>query len=345
VLGFRDCRYETSTLGFTDDPANADPAFSYNPLFPGLTETAPGSWELTVDMAAWIGGEPGMIPDLIADGTIAKGEVTLAARLNVTGLHGDVAAGLNAVTQTFDVSNGTFVADYFKGTDATVDAALCNDCHDQLAVTFHSGRGRGGDIVACKNCHNPTYDGGHLEMASRSIENYVHAIHSFQEFDTDDIFNDRDGNPDFDPVLARRYDLHVNHTFPNFTIRNCEACHLPGTYNVPDQTESMPGLLSASYDVATWYDYAPSAGFDGRAIVENAARRNIGAVDPSVVGPASRSCGGCHRADLINDDAAGDLAAFDAHTEAFGTYAPVEDSDDEDAILFGIIDKILTWLE
>jgi OmcA/MtrC family decaheme c-type cytochrome len=325
--GSRGCRYETSTGGFTDDSTSS----SYNPLFPSLTEVAAGSWELEVDMAAWIGGLPETIdeqtiPELITAGKIKKGEVTLAPRLDVVGPHGTVAAALDAVTQTFDIANGAPVADYFKGAKAVVDTALCNDCHDQLAVTFHSGRGRGGDIVACKNCHNPTYDGSHLEMASRSIENYVHGIHSFQAFDTDDIFNDtvtvddvRTTVPGFDPVLARRYDLHVNHTF----------------------------VLSSSYDVLTWYEFADSTGFDGEAVVENPDGRNIGSVDAAVVGPASRSCGGCHRADLINDDAAGDLAAFNAHTETFGTYVSVEDPDDDEgqAVLIGIIDKIMTWFE
>ncbi len=72
--------------------------------------------------------------------------------------------------------------------------------------------------------------------------------------------------------------------------------------------------------------------------------RNIGAVGVAVTGPASRSCGGCHRADLINDDEAGDLAAFNAHTEAFGTYVPVGNLDEDD-VLFGIIEKIMSWFE
>ena len=61
-----------------------------------------------------------------------------------------------------------------------------------------------------------------------------------------------------------------------------------------------------------------------------------------VTGPASRACGGCHRADLINSDLAGDLAAFNAHTEAGGTFV---ENDEEDAILYGIIDKIMSMFE
>jgi len=302
-----------------------------NPLFPSFAEVAPASYELTVDMAQWLDGQPGFVPDLIADGVIRKAEITVAPRLDVDLGGGDtIAANLNAVTQTFDLGAGAFVANYFKGSNAVVDVTKCETCHNQLAVTWHTGRGRGGDIVACRNCHNPTYPGSHVEMASRSVENYVHAIHSFQDFDTADTFEV------FDPVLAKRYDQHINHTFPNFTIRNCEACHLDGTYNVPDQSKSMPGVLSASDSVATWYEIV-----DGLA-VEDPAGRNIGTVPELVTGPASRACGGCHRADLINADLAGDLAAFNEHTKAGGTLA---ENDEEDTILFGIIDKIMGMFE
>jgi len=311
--GARGCRFEYSP-GAT------------NPLFPSFTEAAPGSYVLTADMAAFQALATDDIPTLIANGDVKKAEITLAPRLDVDG----VAVGLNAVTQTFDLGAGSFVDDYFKGANAVVDTDKCNVCHDQLAVSFHTGRGRGGDIVACKNCHAPVFPGSHVEMAGRSIENYVHAIHSFQDFDPGDTFET------FDPVFAARYDEHINHTFPNFTIKNCEACHNPGTYNVPDQSQSMPGVLSASDSPATWYEMV-----DGLA-VEDSAGRNIGTVPEFVTGPASRACGGCHRADLISADFAGDLAAFNAHTEAGGTYV---ENDEDDVILYGIIDKIMEMFE
>ena len=342
------------------------------PLFPSLVELAPGSWELTVDMAAWIDGDGGFIPDLIADGTIKNVQITLAPRLDVDigRTYRDSAttnpaapfvipANLNAVTRTADLGAAAFVDNYFKGTSATVDETKCEKCHDQLAVTWHTGRGRGGDIMACKNCHNPTYAGSHVEMASRSVENYVHAIHTFQDFDVDDTFHDdaEPGDPahgeDFDPVFAKRYDQHIQHVFPNFTARNCEACHKPGTYNVPDQTKSIPGLLSAAQDVNTWYEMVDPDPTTNTNIPSTIAilkdKRNIGTVPEYVVGPASRACGGCHRARLINRDLAGDLAAFNAHTEAGGTLVE-NDSDNtspevDDEILFGIIDKIMSLFE
>jgi hypothetical protein len=91
----------------------------------------------------------------------------------------------------------------------------------------------------------------------------------------------------------------------------------------------MPGVLAASDNIPT---------------------RNIGSIPEHVTGPASRACGGCHRAVMINEDHAGNLASFNAHTEAFGTYAENDTADDQgtpvdDEVLFGIIEKIMTWFE
>ena len=177
----------------------------------------------------------------------------------------------------------------------------------------------------------------------------MHAIHSFQDFDLDDSFDTTDEG--FDPVFAKRYDLHITHAFPYFTAQACEACHNEGTYNVPDQSKSMPGLLSDSWGdpdsdtwapMDTWYSIIPEDQPNEGAAIEDPAGRNISFVPEYVVGPASKACGACHRADLINADNAGDLAAFNAHTDAFGTLV-VNDSDDE--VLFGIFQKIMTLFE
>ena len=189
----------------------------------------------------------------------------------------------------------------------------------------------------CRNCHNPTFPGSHLEMASRSIENYVHTIHSFQDFDTDDIFNGNVSNqvPGWDPVYTARYNQHIQHVFPNFTITNCEACHVPGSFNPPDQSQTMPGVLSASYSMDSWYtgDDVPFA---------ETASRNIGNIPEYVTGPTSRACGGCHRARLINQDEAGALASWNAHTAVNGTYS---ENDSEDEVAFGVIFKIMDMFQ
>ncbi|MDH3490391.1 MAG: hypothetical protein OEM20_00135 [Gammaproteobacteria bacterium] len=321
----RGCRFE-----FESDPADT------NPLFSDFAEVTPGVWTVTANLAAFVPAETKDILTLISDGVIKNAEISITPTLNLAGK----AVVLKAVGRTVSLQDGLEVVDYFKGADSTVDITKCNACHDALASSFHDGTGRGGDgVEVCKNCHNPTFTGGHIEMASRSIDNYVHAIHTFQDFDVDDTFNDTVGGvtvPGFDPVLAKRYDQHTKHVFPNFTIRNCEACHRAGKYNVPDQSQSMPGVASSSSDVLTWYQLV-----DGLA-VEDTGGRNIGTVKELVMGPAARACGGCHRARLIRDDAAGDLASFNEHTKAGGTLVE-NDSDDE--VLFKVIDKIMGLFE
>jgi OmcA/MtrC family decaheme c-type cytochrome len=284
---------------------------SANPLWTEDAASVPGDWMVTVDLGAYVPTAflTDDIPTLIANGKVKKAEITITPELEIDGT--DVV--LKAVDKTFDLGASMIVDEYFKGDNATVEVDKCNACHDSLASSFHDGSGRGGDgIEVCKNCHVTTSPGSHLEMASRAIDSYVHAIHSFQVFDLDEVSG---------AVEEARAAQHALHTFPNFTIRNCEACHKEGTYNVPDQSKSMPGVLSKSWDIAD---------------------RNIGTVPEYVTGPASRACGGCHRADLINADLAGDLASLNAHTQAFGT---LEENDDGDLVLYGIIDKIMGFFE
>ena len=68
---------------------------------------------------------------------------------------------------------------------------------------------------------------------------------------------------------------------------NCESCHNPGTYEVPDQAKSLPGLLSA--------------------LAAPAGRTGLGAFAGEITGPAARACGGCHRAYTINEEAGSKL--------------------------------------
>ncbi len=329
----RGCRFEW-------EPGDVD-----NPIFPSVTGTgtAADPYVATVDLTGWTGiagMEYQTVPDLIADGTVTKAQITVLPGLQLDG----TPIALSAVTEAFDLGENGVIANYYNGTAAIVSTDGCNVCHEQLGATFHAGSGRGGDVAMCRNCHNPTFPGSHLEMASRSIVNYAHTIHSFQDFDTDDIFNGgvSDQVPGWDPVYTARYDLHIKHVFPNFTITNCEACHNPETFNPPDQSQTIPGVLSGSYDVDSWYGIYDNTGAVPGKPFETASRNISGNIPEYVTGPASRACGGCHRARLINQDAAGALASWNAHTLTNGTYA---ENDSDDVTLFGIIDKIMAMFK
>lgn len=298
-----------------------------NALFTEVDGTAP-TWEVTLDLAAYASDPADFdIVANIASGVIKKAEVMVLPSLE--NADGDVV-GLNAVSKTVDVTaDGTnaFVSDYFQGDSALVKVEKvdlgkgesgCNSCHDQLAVTFHSGN-RGGNIVVCRSCHVVTSGGSHLEGQSRSIDSYVHAIHRFQAFDVDNIdFNDA--------VEAAKYEEHTEFLFPDFAAINCERCHTEeravdnmarGTFDIPDQSKSMPGLLSAT-------DELP--GF------------NINATPEVVVGPAARACGGCHRAQFIKEDNVGGYVTFNEHAKRFGYRV---ENDDDDNMLYTIISYIM----
>ena len=236
-----------------------------------------GSWEVTADLTAWAGK--------IADGSIKRAEIAVMPALKDAG---GVTLGLDAPSRTFDLAKNAFDDVYFK--DIVKMANGCNTCHDQLATTFHSGD-RGGNIKVCRICHEVSNAGSHLELQSRSIDSYIHSIHSFQAFDP--------GELDFsDPVDSIKYEHHIGSEFPRFGILNCESCHVAGMYNVPDQAKSMPGVLSGTDAVN--------------------ADRNIGALPPSVTGPAVRACGGCHRAQKINADDSSGLTVLTQHFRTFG---------------------------
>jgi len=262
-----------------------------------------GSWEVTADLSAWA--------DMIEDGTVKRVEIGVMPELvNADG----VMLALNAPSRTFDLGENAFVDDFYAPIVKVADG--CDNCHEALATTFHSPD-RGGNVVVCRMCHITKSGGSHLEMQSRSIDSYAHAIHSGQAFDIDEI--------DFaDPVQAMHYEHHIEFPFPTHGITDCEACHVEGVYNVPNQTKSLPGLLSASSEVTGW-------------------DRNIGEVPSVVTGPASRACGACHRAELINEDDAVDLKAFNQHME-LGGYM-VEAGEDPLSTLGATIDEIMANYE
>jgi len=285
-----------------------------SPYFTEEADSVQSNWHVTMDTNA-LPADVG-VADMIASGAIRNLEVSIRPTVVVDG----VTVATNGVSKTLNLASNSVDDNYFKGANAVVDVAGCNKCHDALATTFHTPD-RGGDITLCKQCHVPSSGGSHLEMQSREIASYVHAIHKFQAFDPEDINF-------WDPVEAKIYGLHIEHTFPNFTIKNCEACHLEGVFNVPDQSESLPAVLSAS----SQNDAGPNG--------EDTWNRKIGEVPSYVVGPASKACGGCHRAEIINEDLPGELASFNQHTKAGGYLIENESGTWED-----VVEKIMSMFE
>ena len=258
---------------------------------PRITVTGgAGTWNVTANLSDWNGW--------IDNGSVKRVEVGVMPSLKNAD---NVVIALNAPSRTFNLGTKAFEPNFFGNSIVRVPGGAvggvvsgCNNCHDALATTFHSPD-RGGNVVVCRLCHITKAAGSHLELQSRSIDSYAHAIHRFQDFDT--------GSIDFDdPVEALHYEHHVQSNFPTFGIEDCRACHNAGKFNVPNQGLSLPGVLSNT-DFGTV--------------------RNIGTIDNNVItGPATRACGACHRAEAIIANAGfGDaikLANINSHMTTFG---------------------------
>ncbi len=272
---------------------------------------AGGSWEVIIDLSTW--------GDLITDGTVSRLEVAVMPELKDA--DGEVIS-LDAPSRTFDLATADFDDDYYS---PIVDIEGCYNCHDAIGEPYHGGD-RAGSIVVCRLCHITKSRGSHLELQSRSLDSYVHAIHSMQAFDIGDInFTNA--------VEELHYDHHTGFPYPTHGIQNCESCHNEGTYEVPDQSKSLPGALSATDTVEDRYDDGTDTGVR--------IDRNIGDYPIYITGPASRACGGCHRAKLITADDASGLASFMQHT-AMGGYL-IEGGDDYPVTLGTVIDGIMTY--
>jgi OmcA/MtrC family decaheme c-type cytochrome len=301
IIGPHERLFDDNADGTIDSKDSRTLEFEIGEEHPRFTTVSAegGKWEVTADLSSWA--------DLIADGTVKRVEIGVMPALENADA---VMLALNAPSRTFDLGANAFADDFYSPIAKVADG--CNNCHDALATTFHSPD-RGGNVVVCRMCHITKSGGSHLELQSRSIDSYIHAIHSFQGFDIGDV--------DFaDPVQALHYEEHVAFPFPTHANTNCDSCHVAGTNNVPDQSKSLPGLLSPS-DTVTGKE------------------RNIGEIPSYVTGPATRACGGCHRAVLINEDDAGKLMLFNLHTTQGGYM--VEAGEDATSTLMDIINQIM----
>jgi hypothetical protein len=170
---------------------------------------AGGKWQITADLSTW--------SDLIADGTVKRVEIAVMPALTNAD---EVMLALIAPSRTFDLGKNDFDDTYYSPIAKVTDG--CNDCHEALGTTFHTPD-RGGNTVVCRMCHITKAGGSHLELQSRSLDSYIHAIHTSQQFDVKDI--------NFaDAVQAEKYATEIEMPFPRHGSTDCESCHVKGAY-------------------------------------------------------------------------------------------------------------------
>jgi OmcA/MtrC family decaheme c-type cytochrome len=279
----------TRVLEYTEGATNNGPRLTVAASGSSFTAVADLS-NATLFPIAWDGNltatakstklELGFLPGVTLNGTsIAVGGLSATIDLTVDG-------------------TGTPVANQYG--KAIVDAGKCNKCHESLGTTFHSPSYGSAGIVGCRLCHWVGSGSSHLEMQSRSIDSFVHAIHSYQFMDSKSV--------DFANAFAAfEYAEHIDSVYPNFSIQNCESCHNAGTYNPPAQNRSLPGISSASW-----------AFLNRTTNIPGYVASPLAGVPAVVTGPADRACGSCHRATMINADSATNLTNFNQHTAEWG---------------------------
>ena len=124
-----------------------------------------GEWEVEADLTTWA--------DLIKDGTVKRRRGRRAADGRERRWRRGRRQRRRPGRSTWAPSSTTRPS----RRSSTIDK--CENCHAALATTFHEPS-YGGSVTACRMCHITKSGGSHLEMQSRSLDSYVHAIHSIQ---------------------------------------------------------------------------------------------------------------------------------------------------------------------
>jgi OmcA/MtrC family decaheme c-type cytochrome len=153
----------------------------------------------------------------------------------------------------------------------------CNDCHGELAL-HGSQRLR---IEECVICHNPESDDSPVRPEDAGLPESVHfkymihRIHKGEELAQDfTVYGFRSSVHNYNEVL-----------YPG-DLRNCESCHLPGTYGVPIVEEAR-----ATVTQRDWYSPmlpAASACLSCHDGADAAAHAFVNTA------PFGEACGSCH---------------------------------------------------
>ncbi len=194
--------------------------------------------------------------------------------------------------------NSQKVATGYTGRRAIVEDTRCNACHQELGTftedAFHAGQRN--DATTCAWCHTPNRASSGWSADSAS---FVHAIHA----------------------NAKRKDKYTWHAisategfwdiaYPGI-LKECEACHLPGTYDLSAATSvaAAPNRLYRTVASGTLastgatYSYSPDITQDvnyGAGFSFNAATgaTTAAAATTLVTSPITTACFACHDSPL-----------------------------------------------
>ncbi|MFZ2651876.1 MAG: OmcA/MtrC family decaheme c-type cytochrome [Burkholderiaceae bacterium] len=134
------------------------------------------------------------------------------------------------------VPNAQKIATGYNGRRAIVEDARCNKCHQELGTfteeAFHGGQRNDGST--CAWCHTPNRTSAGWSADSTS---YIHAIHAGNKRTQEFTWHASSVDEGF-------FDIK----FPG-VLRQCETCHLPGTYDfssINNATNSAGAVVAAN---------------------------------------------------------------------------------------------------
>jgi hypothetical protein len=169
-----------------------------------------------------------------------------------------------------------------------VDRNRCNTCHPTLAV---HGNNRTDQLMACVVCHNSNATDIPYRLYSDGPEEpidfkyLVHAIHA--------------GSTRKKPFVVIGFNHSVNDfsktVFPAPGLGTCEACHLPGTYQVVTRPGKL-GTTAVTNSVLT----------STQKTVDNNPADNLR------ITPIAAACSACHGGSIVRSHIIQNGGAFDA---------------------------------
>ncbi|MFH1177876.1 MAG: OmcA/MtrC family decaheme c-type cytochrome [Acidobacteriota bacterium] len=150
-----------------------------------------------------------------------------------------------------------------------VDLAKCNKCHNTLAL--HGGQRF--KVEECVICHNPNATGAVGQTTAKEgihLKWMIHRLHTGEELKRDFTI----GNANYNEVL-----------YPG-DRRNCEACHRPGTYDVPLPDGVLPTTTPRDF-VPVWQPASASC-LSCHDSIDAAAHAYVN------IAPFGEACASCH---------------------------------------------------
>jgi len=233
--------WDTAAADYTNRGSGANPSLpvDINALdFTSATSLGGGVYRVTKTLPSAVSGTV----------TVAM-DGHPAADLDANGSFDDRIAVTNVLSR-IKVAGGRAVLTPRR---AVVDVANCNTCHGEAGrgISLH-GSNRTGNIEVCTVCHNPNntdinrrpadpamaLDGKKEE--SIDMKRMVHRIHTGAESAEGFVLYGFGGTAfDFSHVdwIGNR--------------RNCQACHLPGTYQAEDADAALPSTIDTGADRST----------------------------------------------------------------------------------------------